>query len=337
MQGKLLRDSARWIRAARAMVVLAIGVLVATGCETNSTGIGGDSGGNQLLIYASDRNATAGQFDVYIYDMDNIGFRVLAGMNSVTAADLNPAITPEGGVVVFQANRPGGLGGLDLYAFEREGQGFVGLPNVNSGADESDPAFSSNGILLAFAQTAAGWKQVRLINGLVDTLVALPGLNVPTANSFAPSPNSDASRIAFVSDRNGNDDVFVYDATGDSLFDLPDLVSDSTDTDPWLTPDGRYLAFASTRPGGIGDYDLYLYDLSTRTFVTLNAALNTDKTERNPTLSYDSNIVVFQSNRAGSVNNSMDLWNHARSDGSIGRHPQQSSSAIDMQPYLLWR
>lgn len=335
MQGKLLRDWARLTRAARAMVVWVIAVVVATGCETTSTGPG-DSGGDKLLIYASDRNATAGQFDVYIYDMDNIGFRLLAGMNSVTTPDLNPAITPEGRFVVFQANRPGGMGGYDLYAFDRQ-VGFVPLANVNSGADETDPAFSSNGVLLAFSQTASGWKQVRLINGLVDTLVALPGLNVPTANDFSPSPNSDGSRIAFVSDRNGNDDVFVYDATGDSLFDLPALVSDSTDTDPWLTPDGRYLAFASTRLGGAGGYDLYLYDLQTKLFVTLTAGLNTDKTERNPTLSYDSNIVVFQSNRAGSVNNSMDLWNHARSDGSIGRHPQQSSSAVDMQPYLLWR
>jgi Tol biopolymer transport system component len=336
MQGKLLRDSA-WtlVHAARALVAAAV-VVVATGCETNSTGPGGDASGERLVVYASDRNATAGQFDIYLYDMDNLGFRLLT-LNSVIEPDLNPAITPEGRVVAFQAIRPGGMGGYDLYAFDRAAQVFAPLPNVNSGADETDPAFSSNGILMAFSQTASGWKQVRLINGLVDTLVALPGLNVPTANDFSPSPNSDASRIAFVSDRNGNDDVLVYDATGDSLFDLPDLVSDSTDTDPWLTPDGRYLAFASTRLGGAGGYDLYLYDLQTKAFVTLTAALNTDKTERNPSLSYDSNIIVFQSDRAGSVNNSMDLWNHARSDGSIGRHPQQSSGAVDMQPYLLWR
>ncbi|HYM81081.1 MAG TPA: hypothetical protein VEY91_06685 [Candidatus Limnocylindria bacterium] len=317
------------------MAALLAGVALSS-CEPDPTTAPGDAGGSRLLLLVSDRNQSAGQFDIYLYDLDNLGFRQISGINAVNAADLNPTLSPEGRFIAFQSTRVGGVGGSDIYLYDRAIFNYTPLPGINTTADETEPFFAYNGRYLAFTQIERNFKQVRLLDGLPDTLIDLSGLNTSTSNNSAPSPNNDALRIAFVSDRNGNDDVFVYDSAGDSLLALPDLISPATDTEPWITPDGRFLCFASDRAGGAGGFDLYLYDMVALSFVTLAPALNTAQTERNPSLSNDGVVIVFESDRTGSVNNSMDLWNHDRNTGAIGQAPGESSSAADLQPSLHW-
>jgi len=314
------------------LATLALAIL--TGCSKTTQTRVPDSSGTHLLVFASDRNQSTGQFDIYLYDLDALGFRLISNLNSISVADLNPTITPEGRVIAFQSNR-GGSSGSDILLYDRAIANFVTAPGVNTVNDETDPAFSHDGRYLAFTRTIGGLKQIELDDGLKDTLVALPGLNTPTSNYWAPSPNESASLVAFVTDRNGNPDVMVYSVAGDSLFNLPDLASSGTDTDPWLTPDGHYLCFASDRSGGAGGLDLYLYDLPARTFVTLAPTLNTDKTERGPTLSNDGHLIVFESDRTSSLGG-MDLWNYNRTTGQIGQAPLESSISTDQQPFLLY-
>ena len=59
-----------WARAGAQVMLIA--ALTVVGCSKSPTGPRalGDAGGTHLVVYASDRNQAAGQFDLYLYDLD---------------------------------------------------------------------------------------------------------------------------------------------------------------------------------------------------------------------------------------------------------------------------
>lgn len=322
----------------RAAILLGLALLpwqAGCGGQTNDAPVS-DCGGRRLMVFASDRGATAGQYSIYLYDFDGLGFRLVTNLNSPTVPNIDPAITSNLEVVAFVSERATGAGGTDILLYDRCRAQLVAAPGINSAGHESEPAFSYDSYKLAFVRDTLGDKRIRLIDGIPDVLIPLPNLDAPAGfDDYSPSPDLTGALIAFVSNRNGNPDVFVYDAGGDSLRALPDLISPGDDVDPWITPNGQYLAFASNRTGGAGDFDLYLYDIETKVFITLAAALNTGAVERSPNLSADASLMVFQSNRASSLGR-MDLWNHTRSSGAIGQAASESSADDDVQPYMVW-
>ena len=293
-----------------------------------------DQLGRNLVAYASDRNGT---FDVFLYDLNALILYSLPGLNDNAAAERRPSLGSDAQVLAFATDRASGTGDWDILIYDLARSQLAPTPlHLNSAGRDDEPAFTGNALALVFVRDTLGVRRLRYYNGVADVFRLLPGLDAPPdASDWAPAPDMTGARIAFVSDRNGNPDVFVYDATGDSLLDLPDLASDSTDTEPCLTRDGRYLAFASTRAGGAGGFDLYLYDLQTKALIALDAALHTPADERNPTLSDDANVISFESNRAGSLG-PLDVWNYSRTNGSIGQGTSQSSSDTDVEPSLRW-
>ncbi|MBE7501153.1 MAG: PD40 domain-containing protein [Verrucomicrobiales bacterium] len=81
---------------------------------------------------------------------------------------------------------------------------------------------------------------------------------------------------------------------------------------PCITPDGLTLYFASDRPGGVGQRDIWVTTrptLSARwgTPINLGAAVNTTAIEDDPFLSADGLSLYFDSTRPGSLG-SRDLW-----------------------------
>jgi len=315
---------------------LAVALLLA-GCSKDSTRIvnpGGDTGGTHLVVFSSDRGQSVGQYDLYLYDLDAGGFRLIQGINSASFPDRYPAISSDGRFIAFESNR-GGSTGSDILLYDRAVPGLISLPGVNTGLNETEPCFSGDALKMTFVQQVGLSLRVRLINGVNDQLIPLPRLDTTaTYNDFEPSPDQTANRIAFCSDRRGNFDVFVYDRGGESLMVLPDLASDSSDVDPSLSADGHYLCFASNRAGGSGGYDLYLYDMRARTFVTTPAAVNTPQDERHPSMGVFATAVAFQSNRTtGGGKNDIFLW--VISSGSVGQPPGLANAGDDIEPSLL--
>lgn len=288
--------------------------------------------GRNLVSFASDRN---GSFDIFLYDLDGLLLYNLPGLNDATASDRRPSLGSDAQVLAFATNRAG-AGDWDILIYDLGQSQLVPTPGLNSTGRDDEPAFTGNALALVFVRDTLGVRRLRYFNGVADVFRLMPGLDPPGAGSdWAPSPDQTGALVAFVSDRNGNPDVFVYDATGDSLLDLPDLVSDSTDTDPALTADGHYLAFASTRMGGAGGYDLYLYDLQAKSFVALSASLNTPADERHPALSANANVMVFESDRANGLGQ-LDVWNYRRSTDQIGQGTHESSDKDDVEPSLRY-
>lgn len=326
---------------ARPFVSVAAALILAgalAGCSKTQkvSGPTGDTGGEHLLVFRTDR-ASSGQFDVALFDLDQRGFRSVAGLNS-TFDESEPCLSNDGYFVTFASNRSSGLGGYDVYVYDRQNQVLLPTPNLNSAADETAPRFSYDSVHLAFVRDSAGLKRVRLYEPLGDSLVALPGLaaNGPF-DDVAPAPDLYGNRIAFQTNRSGRWHVEVWDRATKALEAVAGTFrGDSNDVEPALTADGRWLAFASNRSGGAGGYDLYVADLVADTVGVL-AGANTSGDERHPTISADGRTILFQSRPdAGSR---WGIWRYSRADGTRSQFTNLTTTTTsdDTQPYTRWR
>lgn len=314
--------------------LLLLAALLGAGCgkESQPTAPVGDTGGIDLLVFRTDRT-TAGNYDVWMYDVNEVGFRALPNLNSADD-ESEPCLSNDGSLVAFASNRPGG-GGSDVYVYDREGLALVATPGLNTPADETWPRFAYDSVNLAFVRDSAGFGRVRLYTPNGDSLLALPGLSTggPLTDT-APAPDVHGDRIAFQSDRSGNWDVLVWNRSG-GIAALPDLASAASDVEPSLSSNGRWLAFASDRAGGAGGFDVYLYDLQASSFVAL-PGLNTAGEERHPAVSLSGDIVYFQARATPSEH--WGLWQYVVSTQALTQPTGLSGAEADkLQPYARVR
>lgn len=310
--------------------------LLAGGCGKITqplTGPRGDNGGEHLLVFATDRPGGPGGFDIALYDIDAVGYRSLANLNSAST-ESEPCISNDGQLIACASDRTGGQGGFDVVVYDRLNAATLDERPMNSAANETSPRFTYDSSRLAFVRDSLTWKRVRLYEPVGDTLIALPGMTSNGAfHDDAPAPDLHGNRIAFQSSRAGANHVYVWDrATG--LQVLGALVSDSLDEQPALSGDGRWLAFSSNRSGGAGGWDVYLYDLVNHAIVPLPRA-NTAGDERHPTVSASGYTLCFQSRPTSA--DAWEVWRYARDDSSRTQPALLPSTAQDIQPYLRYR
>jgi len=318
------------------LAVLAITSLIA-GCGGNSqpTGPNGDNGGEHLVVFASDRGRAAGDHGLALYDLDQNGFRALPNLDA-TGSESDPCMSNDGNFIVFSATRGGGSTGTDLYLYDRFNEGLLSTPNLNTVDNESWPRFTYDSARLLFVRTlSTGEKRIRMYEPLGDTLVALPGLSATLPfNDDMPAPNVDGNRIAFMTDRNANEDVLIWNRNGG--LSVPGATTTANrETEPSLSANGRWLAFTSDQPGGSGGLDVYLYDVEGDSLVPL-PTLNSTGDDRHPSVSADGDVIVFQSNRTGG-GGAFDLYRYTRSGGAVLQPAAFKDASDDIQPYLRWR
>lgn len=292
----------------------------------------GDTGGEHLLVFATDR---AGGGDVALYDLDAGGYRTLPNLNSALL-ESEPCLSEDGALIAFSSNRTGGAGGEDVYIYGRGSKGVLDVPNLNTAANETWPRFAWDNVRLAFVRDSLGWNRIRLYDPRGDSLITLRGIGAVGAfHDGQPSPDLHADRIAFISDRSGRDQVYVWNRVG-GLASPPGLTAgDGADAEPWLSSNGRWLAFASNRSGGAGGWDVYLYDLTNSAFVRLGR-LNTAGDERHPSVSAAASRLFFQQRASNLVD--WDLHGYTIADSTVRNWPNLSdSTANDVSPAMRWR
>ncbi|MGV2830070.1 TolB family protein [Myxosarcina sp. GI1(2024)] len=125
----------------------------------------------------------------------------------------------------------------------------------------------------------------RLLNFPFDTRGR--SLNSP---ALEVQPQISSQFIVFVSDRNGSQDIYLYDAQQRRLVDLPTLNSfDEVAANPSISEDGRYIVFTLSRQGRS---DIYIYDRTT--LVKRNLTANLQAQVRNPSISADGSRITFE-------------------------------------------
>src|SRR5205085_11540638 len=132
--------------------------------------------------------------------------------------------------------------------------GMVGITN---------PSWSPDGQRIVFSGFNGGWSNLFIVNRDGGDLRQL------TNDAYAelmPTWSPDGNRIAFTTDRGpetdfsalrfGNMRIALYYLDGDSIQILPRM-DEGKNTNPVWSPDGRTLAFLSTRTG---INNVFLYD-----------------------------------------------------------------------------
>ncbi|NEO27209.1 MAG: TolB family protein [Kamptonema sp. SIO4C4] len=130
----------------------------------------------------------------------------------------------------------------------------------------------------------------RLLNFPYDT--SGQGLNSPASEL---SPQVSDQYIVFVSDRNGSQDIYLFDAENRQLLPIPGLNAlDMAASDPSISEDGRYIVYTASR---LGQSEIYIYDRETG--VDRNLTDNLQAEVRHPQISADGSRIAFEANRDG--------------------------------------
>jgi len=186
--------------------------------------------GSYLFFTGCNRPDGLGRCDIYVSHKEgnNWGepFNLGAPVNS-TYWDSQPAISPDGSTLYFVSNRPGGMGGYDIWQSSLKNDGYwaepINLgPQINTPYDEQTPFIHSDGRTLYFSSD--GWAGM------------------------------------------GDKDIFLsrMDETGN--WGLPEnlgypINTFNEETGLIVTPDGKQGLFSSNLKGGYGDMDIYQFEI----------------------------------------------------------------------------
>ncbi|HZY80756.1 MAG TPA: OmpA family protein [Cyclobacteriaceae bacterium] len=201
-----------------------IGAPVTT--QTHESTLASSRDGNTLLIYKDDGNG-----DIFETRRNPDGTwsapEPLESINS-TYAEASASLSADGSTLYFASDRPGGLGGLDIYMATKDRRGqWTGIKNlgagINSTYDEEAPFIDYEGKVLYFS--SRGRK-------------GMGGYDIFKATLTDPKQNkwSEPENLGYPVNTPGDDVFFV------------------------ITKDGKRGYYSSTREDGLGYSDIYRVD-----------------------------------------------------------------------------
>ena len=153
-----------------------------------------------------------------------------------------PVFSPDGTKICFMSDRDGQM---DLYVMNRDGSGVRRL-TTNPAAD-STPTWSPTGTQIAFTSDRSGSAQLWVMDtdGLNARRLTFSDSYADRA-TWSPAPYNE---IAYAARSGPGFDIRIYDvATGQSR----QLTNgEGSNESPAFAPNGRHLAFTSTRAGKV--------------------------------------------------------------------------------------
>ncbi len=195
-----------------------------------------------------------------------------------TGGDYSPVISADGRIMLFVSTRKGGEGREDIWISIREGDRWSkpkNLKNLNTPSSEGVSGISADNRTLILAYNS----------------------------KYKPSPKEIAGGIR---EGFGNMDIFFSERkeSWDSWAE-PKNIGSPPNSRYWeaqatISPDGKYLFFSSSRPGGYGGLDIWMCvrkeDGSWSEPVNLGPNVNTPGNEISPFIHSDGKTLYFSSN-----------------------------------------
>lgn len=183
------------------------------------------------------------RWDIALYDLVKHAFVDVPNLNTEADHERMPALSGDGRFLAFTSNSSNGVGGTDVFLYDRQTSKLVPLPGLNSTFRDAEPNLSHDGRLIVFASDRPGGQGARdiyLYDRQTAKLVPLPGLNSGSQDQ-TPALSPIGRYVVFASDRfrgAGERDVYLYDRQAGKLLPTPGLNVKSDDIDPCIVTPG---------------------------------------------------------------------------------------------------
>ena len=173
------------------------------------------------ITASKDKKANAKYSQVYLYSAlkngDSWGSISSLPFNDKSFSNSNPSLSKDGKTLYFSSNRPGSIGGTDIWKVMVNADGTFGEPQnlgakVNTEGNEPFPFIAENNKTLYFASSGRpgfGGLDVFEIDLSNNSEAINLGTPVNTEKDDFAFTFNEAKKIGFLStNRNGNDDIF---------------------------------------------------------------------------------------------------------------------------------
>lgn len=168
--------------------------------------------------------------EIYVMNSDGSG---LSRLTHNTVSDTHPVWSPDGRWIAYVSDEGGNN---EIYVISADGAGQVNL--TNDPTDDTDPVWSPDGMQLAFASYRSGNSEIYVVDipdpVLPDNLPTPVNLTQNAAYDWNPVWSPDGKRLAFISDRDGNFEIYLMNADGSGQTNLTQ--NPAADTDPIWRP-----------------------------------------------------------------------------------------------------
>ena len=197
---------------------------------------------NQAIAYTSYRPSSAGSFGVYtdvVLSFIQLGTRAMPANGSPERQNFLPSWSPDGSKLAFTSSRDGNA---EIYVMNKDGSGLRRM--TNNPAIDVSPTWSPTGTQLAWVSDRTGQPKIYLMNADGTgqrLLVGDPKSDRPTWS------RGKFNEIAYAASTGPGYDIKIYSfATGDTTRITDGIGSNES---PAFSPNGRHIAFTSTRNG----------------------------------------------------------------------------------------
>lgn len=234
------------------------------------------------LLFVSNRS---GDFEIYKVQKN---VNNLYQLTNSPGLDIDPDWSPAGAQVAFASNREEGIG-FQIYIMNSDGSSQSRLGPVQPG-DNNHPSWSPDGSQIAFQSKRDTNSNPQDDNFDIYVMNSdgsnIRALTIHGADDSEPSWSPDGGKIAFLSERSGQDEVYLMDPEGanpEQLTELPVLKSGLS----WSS-DAQDVIFE-------GSGDLYIVDIETKEVTRLTSTANFN--EATPAWAQNDSSVIFSSDR----------------------------------------
>ncbi len=224
--------------------------------------------------------------DIYVMNADGSNVRPVT---SDPARAYGPLWSPDGTQLVFGSWRSGGG---NLYIVNSDGTGLRQFTS-GPGHDEVGGWSEQSGILIERSYPGG-----EVPSG--DILIQMPDSSTPRevavdpASDRTPVWSPDGAKVAFMSTRSGDADIWVVNVDGTGL----QILTTDTEADhsPFWSPDGQQIVYAC---GGFEGSDICAVNSDGTGQRTVTGS---EATDAGPVWSPDGGLIAFVSNRDGNKN-----------------------------------
>lgn len=253
------------------------------------------------IVFESERD---GKGEIYVMNSDGSD---LVNLTNNPAWDGLPAWSPDGQRIVFTSDRSGNP---EVWVMDSDGGNVGQLTQGEDGASGA-PVWSPGGDQIAFVSDRT--YRVRVEGGELEVpsntkiwVMPAPGMEAqmgadgtsPVRRSrqlgldFYPSWSPDSEKIAFMSVRDGNGEIYVVDS---DRFEVNLTNDPAEDWSPAWSPDGQKILFISDRDG---NREIHVMNADGTDPVNLT---NHPANDGDPAWSPDGSKILFTSDRDGNA------------------------------------